>query len=196
MIAAILLAAAVSPCNGAQTQLALDECWDARAQAATTQMNQMWLQVRHAARAHRANLAAVAAEQNAWRAALHKTCALPEILYAGGSIMPMMQSECDAVMTNDRVAQLQAELAAWQGACSMPPRPVPAQASALARFYPKYVAALSSQPAARAALIAAEAAYTAYRARACGAYDRSCSAALDGRRVNELEATWLGEQFW
>lgn len=197
MIAALLLAASVNPCSAAQTQMALDECWGRQAATASTRLRATYAAAAAAARP--AGLApALESAETAWLAARDKTCDLETSLYEGGSIEPMMASECVADQTQERTADLAALTrrirahARW-GTLAPASRSIDAE---LNRVYGLYLRQVATLPAARRALIASEQTWLVYRDRECALERGDCLTRLEHERTNDLEDTWLGEVFW
>ncbi len=198
MIYGIVLAAATAaPCAAAGTQMDLDACWAARAQQADSHLRVTTARVAYELRAVGVGTKPLAGVQAAWVAARNATCAFEASLYAGGSIAPMIVSECADRMTRARDERLQAMLEALStnGHTATPPEPVSRAASAeLDRVYGLFCGRIT--PAQRAALTSAQRAWLAYREKACSIEGGACLSELDRGRVADLEDGWIGEQFW
>jgi uncharacterized protein YecT (DUF1311 family) len=197
VIAALLFAVAVHPCANEQTQMALDACWGRRASAASASLHTSYAAAQSVAR-ERGVGSALVAVQSAWATASEKTCALASVLYQGGSIQPMMEAECDATETDERVARLDAwtQRLRAAGAVTAPARASRAAAATLHRFYMRYAAQLQPRPTAQRALEASQRAWVRYRDLACAFEGGACASDLARERVGDLEGTWLGEVFW
>jgi uncharacterized protein YecT (DUF1311 family) len=197
MIYGILLAAATAaPCAAAQTQLALDACWAARATHADSELNATAARADAEIRKLGADSNSLAAVQTAWVAARDATCGFETSLYEGGSIAPMIASECADRMTRARNARLQAMLDALSAdRTPTPAKPAsPGAAGKLERFY-ELLSTRITLPQQRL-LASSERAWTVYREKACHLEGGNCPTELDRERVVELEDGWIGEQFW
>lgn len=97
--AALLVAIATGPCASAQTQGDLDVCWDKQATAADKELNATYAQVIAGLKKLGVDPKALTPVQLAWISTRDKTCAFEESLYDGGSIQPMIGSECVDRMT-------------------------------------------------------------------------------------------------
>jgi uncharacterized protein YecT (DUF1311 family) len=196
MIYAVVLAVATAgPCEAAQTQQALDVCWAARAAQAEAQLNTSYARVAAAIRKQAIDTIPLAGAQRAWIAARDATCAFETSLYEGGSIAPMIDSECVDRMTrarNQRLSAMLSELAARRHA---PLAPVSKSAAVENdRVYGLLYKRVT--PPQQKALAASEAAWSAYRAKACKLEGGSCLTQLAQERTLELKGGWIGEPFW
>jgi uncharacterized protein YecT (DUF1311 family) len=99
-------------------------------------------------------------------------------------------------MTRERTRRLAALLDVLQTSGAPPAaQPVsPAVDAALKRLYGLYDERLTKEQ--RADFRTAELAWIRYRDRACSVERRSCLTELETERITELEASWVGEQFW
>lgn len=126
------------------------------------------------------------------------TCALDGTIYAGGTIAPMMESECADTLTRERTARLNALASALRSTGHAPhavPESQAAHAQAL-RFDDLYLQHVESIPAARTAFLASQRSWSSYVRVACALEGGACLTELDRERVADLKATWLGETFW
>ncbi len=198
MIYGIVLAAATAaPCGAAGTQMDLDACWASRAQQADSHLRVTAARVAYELRAAGTGTKPLAGVQTAWVAARSATCAFEASLYSGGSIAPMIASQCADRMTRARDGRLQAMLDALYayGHTATPPKPASRDALAeLDRVYRLLCGRIT--PAQRAALTSAQRAWIAYREKACSTEGGACLSELDRARVTDLEDGWIGEQFW
>ncbi len=197
MIYGILLAAVTAaPCEAAQTQRALDACWAARATQADSELRDATALVDAEIRRLGAGAKPLARVQAAWGAARDATCAFEAALYEGGSIAPMIASECADRMTRARNLRLHAMLDALSaGRPAAPPEPVSRGAS---RELDRVDGLLRTRitPAQQQSLSSSERAWIAYRDEACELEGGNCPTELDRERVAELEDGWIGERFW
>jgi uncharacterized protein YecT (DUF1311 family) len=197
MIAAFLVALETSPCASAQTQADLDVCWAGQAKQADAALNASYKKLRDGLAAMGIDPKPLVPAELAWIAARDTTCAFEESLYEGGSIAPMIYSECVDRMTRARTARLDDVLSIVQGRGKAPAaEPVsPAVDKELNRVY-GLMMKQDLTTAQREALIKSEVAWIAYRDKACAFEGGSCAGKLEDERTKELEAGWMGEQFW
>jgi uncharacterized protein YecT (DUF1311 family) len=195
VFAIVLAAAAAGPCDAAQTQLQLTECWSARAKQAQTSLAAARARVTAGLRALGIDPDPLAAIARAWTAARDKTCAFEEALYTGGSIAPMIGAECVDGLTRARIARLNGLLAAARTNRALPPRKPPSAPvqSELDRFYRSYVARVT--PSQRTLLTSAQTAWIAYRDEACAFEGGDCATELERQRTADLKASWIGDPF-
>jgi len=135
--------------------------------------------------------------QTAWISARDTTCAFEEALYEGGTIAPMIGSECVDRMTRARTLRLDAFLATAK-AKRAEPAMAPVSSKVDAELNHVYGLLLKQKltAAQRKALDAAELAWITYRDEACKVEGGTCLDELERERVAEIEAGWIGEQFW
>ena len=197
MIAAIVLAAATAAsCGTAQTQSDLDICWLARATQADSQLHTAYAEVLAEMRRLGLSTKPLVAAQDAWGTARTATCDFEESLYEGGSIAPMINSECVDRMTRARTGRLRATLRRRGENRSAPPlRPVsPSVAAEHKRVYALLYKRVT--PAQQKDLTASEAAWARYTESACTLEGGSCFTDLTSQRTLEFESGWVGEPFW
>jgi uncharacterized protein YecT (DUF1311 family) len=196
--AAMLLALASNPCASAQTtQMDLDVCWRDRAAQADAQLNAAYKNAGVELRKMGIDPGVLVPVQVAWISARDKTCAFESSMEAGGSIAPMMYSECVDRMTRARTARIQNLVTSLQ-AEGVVPAMQPASHKVDAELNRVY-GLLRKQDlttAQRTALTSAEVAWIAYRDKACKVEGGECMDALENERTHEIEDGWLGEQFW
>jgi uncharacterized protein YecT (DUF1311 family) len=197
MIAALLLALASNPCDSAQTQSDLDVCWAGQAKQADAQLNAAYKKAFADLRKLGIDPNVLVPVQLAWISARDKTCAFEESLSEGGSIAPMMYSECVDRMTRARTQRITDLVETLQGegvVSDMQPASGAVDAE-LNRVYGllRKQGLTASQSS---GLVAAEVAWLSYRDKACKVEGGSCMDDLESERTAELEAGWLGEQFW
>lgn len=108
-------------CSSASTQTALNECTAAQYQAADKKLNDTYATVLK--RAPDAQKALLKAAQQKWVALRDADCALMSSGSAGGSIQPMINSQCMADKTVERTAWLESLLHCDEGdiSCPLPP---------------------------------------------------------------------------
>lgn len=192
MIYALLLAAiSTNPCSAAQTQSDLNVCWRAQAARAESELATTHANAVAQLRKRGVEPASLEAVERSWTAARDATCAFETALYQGGSIAPMMASECVDRMTRQRTRRLQAMLAMP----ALPAKPIaPVSQPAGAQLHRILTALDARIPAAsRKALNSAESAWSAYLTKACTLEGDDCLTTLTRERAAELEAGWIGE---
>ena len=196
LLHALLLAAAAGPCDAAGNQMELDQCWAAQAKTADTALNATYAKVTSGLRKLGVDPKPLVGIQLAWISARDKTCAFESGIYEGGSIAPMMSSECVARMTQARTQRLSDLLGVLQaeGAVAKEAPASPKVDADLNHFYGLLAKQLTA--AQRSALTSSEVAWIAYRDKACAFERGSCLTELEQERIDELKAGWLGEQFW
>lgn len=199
MIPALVFLAAASaagPCDSDQTQSDLDVCWAHQAEAADAALNANYKKVRAGLKSLGVNPDSLVPVQLAWISARDKTCDFEESLYEGGSIAPMIYSECVYRMTQARTQRLVALLDVLK-AEGVIEKAKPASAASdreLNRVYGLFLTRLT--PEQKKKLVAAQVAWLAYRDKACALEGYDCMTALETDRTAELEAGWVGEVFW
>ena len=195
--AAMLLALAAEPCASAQTQSDLDICWAAQAQAADDALNATYKKVVAGLRGLGVDPKALVPVQLAWISARDKTCDFEMSLYEGGSIAPMIYSECVDRMTRARTQRLDGLLDTLK-AEGVVTTAAPVSTSVDAELNRVYGLLMKQELTAKQKnkLVAAEVAWLTYRDKACKLEGGSCFDALESERTKELEAGWVGEQFW
>jgi uncharacterized protein YecT (DUF1311 family) len=195
--AAMLLALATNPCASSQTQADLDMCWGNRAKQADVQLNAVYKKAGTDLRKMGVDPSVLVPAQLAWISARDKTCDFEESMNAGGSIAPMMYSECVDRMTRARTARIQ-NLVTSLDAEGVVPKMQPASAKTDAELNRVYglLRKRDLTAAQRSALTSAELAWISYRDKACKVEGGDCMDALERERTSEMEDGWLGEQFW
>jgi uncharacterized protein YecT (DUF1311 family) len=194
MIHALLLAAAVNPCDNGTTY-DMRKCWSKQDVAAGGELQTTSGKVRSALRALGINAAPLAEAQRAWVSARDTTCALEYALYLPGTIAPQIALQCDVRMTRARTQRLRAFLASVETKSGKRPEQ-PASARALAeldcvdRFYHEHLAGQQ-----RTALDTAARSWSRYRQKTCLIEGGSCLTELAKERVTELKDAWIGEPF-
>ena len=192
MVFAVLLAAiSTSPCSAAQTQREMDACWSAQAAHAASELATTYARAVAQLRKRGIDPAPLEAVQRSWVVARDATCAFETSLYEGGSIAPMMQSECLDQLTRHQRQWLERLLASP----TVPSRPnVPVSQTAAAHLDRIYITLNARVAAARRKdLKAVESAWAAYREKACALQGGACLTELTEERVSELESGWIGE---
>jgi uncharacterized protein YecT (DUF1311 family) len=179
-------------CNSGTTY-DMRACWSREDTAAGNELKAAYAAVVASyARAGR-DSAPLAAAQKAWVRARDATCAFEYELYLPGTIAPQLGEECSFRMTRARTSHLTALLREHSGA-PQPSLSSAAADAALDRFYHAYLARLAG--AQRSSLAASQAAWSAYRDKACAVSGGSCARDLAKERVAELQQSWIGEPFW
>lgn len=197
MIAALLLALATNPCDSSQTQMDLDTCWADRSKQADVQLNAAYKKAFADLRKLGIDPTVLVPVQVAWISARDKTCAFEESLSAGGSIAPMMYSECVDRMTRARTLRIEGLVATLQaeGVISSAEPATSKVDGELNRVY-GLLRKQGLTAAQSASLTKAEVAWLSYRDKACKVEGGTCMDDLESERTLELEDGWLGEQFW
>lgn len=185
MIALVLVAAL--NCGATATQIDLNEC----AAAAQTR---------------NANLENAALQAAAWRTyndpLLHLTeqrwidfrtsaCDYVYQAYSGGSIAPMLYSQCLADAEQARVRDIGMFTGLPNPAAAIPD---PKMQTEEKRVYGRLELLLS--PHERDLLATSERAYLQYRDAACSHAKDGCATAITKTRTQQLKDSWLGERFW
>ena len=197
MIHALLIAALSQPCGGDLNQADLDECWMHQAEAAQASLDRASAKLKAQLERFGIDATPFVAAQNAWASAREKTCDFEQSLEEGGSIAPMMYSECQARMTQARTVRVKRFAAALESSGEAPELDAvsPRAQNELARVY-GLLLKQDLSAAAHSKLVSAERAWTAYRDDACAVEGGACLTELAKERTAELEAGWLGEPFW
>jgi uncharacterized protein YecT (DUF1311 family) len=197
MIAAFLVALETSPCASAQTQSDLDVCWASQAKQADAALNVSYKKLQDGLTAMGVDPKPLVPPQMAWIAARDTTCTFEESLYEGGSIAPMIYSECVDRMTRARTQRLDDVLAVVRSGGKAPAAAAatPSIDKELNRVYGLMMKQQLTSTQ-REALIKSEVAWIAYRDKACAFEGGACVDQLENERTQELEAGWIGEQFW
>ena len=171
-------------------------CWDRQDVAARAELASAYGKTSAALRQSRLGTARLVSAQGAWDDARDRTCAFEYQLYLPGTIAPQLGVECAVRMTRARTQRLSALLIRLRGSAATPAERAlsPAADSALSHLYRLYSARLTKDQ--RSALVAAQAAWSAYRGEACALEGGSCLTELTKERIAELEASWVGEAFW
>jgi uncharacterized protein YecT (DUF1311 family) len=196
MIAELLLALAAGPCDANLPQSDLTVCWVNRAKHADADLNAAYRRTLDGLNKLGVDPKPFVHAQVLWIAARDKTCAFESSLYAGGSIAPAIDSECVDRMTRARTQRIGAFLNARNAGAIAPSKPVSASVdNELNRVYGLFFKQ-ELTAAQKNALTAAEVAWLAYRDAACSVEGGACLDELERERTQELEAGWVGEQFW
>lgn len=95
-------------CQKANTQLELNQCADLSAKAADRKLNQVYQQVRAKYRGEQETLLLNAEE--AWVKFRDASCAFSRSRFAGGSIAPMVYSNCLTNLTKQQTQELKSYL--------------------------------------------------------------------------------------
>ncbi|HEY6485283.1 MAG TPA: lysozyme inhibitor LprI family protein [Candidatus Cybelea sp.] len=191
----LAVAAATAPCDRGTTY-DMRTCWDKQSASAGAELKSAYAKAAARMRGWGVSAAPLGAVQGAWTAARDKTCNFEYELYLPGTIAPQIAVECSVRMTLARTKRLDALLSALQTRDHVAERkPVSAAAAAQLRtLYQRYLAHLTGSQ--RTSLAAAQAAWAAYRDKACALEGGACLTELEKERIAELEASWVGEPFW
>jgi uncharacterized protein YecT (DUF1311 family) len=191
---------ASAPCDSnssaGMNQMQLSECWGTSAKHAAAELATALAQVTSGLSKLGIDPKPLGGISAAWSATRDKTCTFEYGLAAGGSIAPMLYSECLDRMTRACTARLRAllESARAKGAISAA-QPVSSKVDAeLNRVYGLLAKRVTS--AQRDALAASEVAWISYRDKACAFEGGTCLTDLEQERIAELEAGYMGERFW
>ncbi len=103
--AAPALAQATAECGSATTQLEMNDCAAARYEAADATLNAVWRDAIVAARSAGVE-DRLRTAQRAWISFRDAACTAESALYDGGSIRPLVHSDCLARLTETRTADL------------------------------------------------------------------------------------------
>jgi uncharacterized protein YecT (DUF1311 family) len=125
IVLALLLAAAparAQSCGGAATQADLDACAGAAVRKADAQLNAAYAQIVRRLAGHAAKKKLLTAAELAWIKLRDAECAFEASGVSGGSIYPMIVSNCIATMTEQRTNKLKTYLNCPEGdlACPVP----------------------------------------------------------------------------
>ena len=190
---ALLLAATVNPCAAAVTQVDMNACWANRAKQADGMLYAIYAKVTAGLHGLGVDIPSLADAQIAWIVMRDKTCAFETSLYAGGSIAPMISSECVARVTQARTVRLAAFLSAKQAGSVAKALPVDPKADAeLNRAYGRIRAQVDAQQ--QRLFVNAESAWIAYRDKACALEGSNCATELTRERTGEIENSDVGNR--
>jgi uncharacterized protein YecT (DUF1311 family) len=196
MLHAILLAAASNPCASANTQMDLDVCWEKQSELSSALLKDKYAQATAELKKVGIDPAILDGVEAKFVAMADATCAFEAMLSEGGSIQPMEESMCQLRTSDARIDRLTALISVLRTKGSVDPAaPVSAAADAeLNRVY-KLLRKQITEPQ-HQALRKSELLWIGYRDAACALEGGDCMTALEQGRTAELEAGWVGEQFW
>jgi uncharacterized protein YecT (DUF1311 family) len=183
---ALVLVAALN-CGATATQIDLDEC-AAAAQSRNTKMEAAALA---SAQDRTRNNPLLHSSEVRWLAFRASACNYVYEAYAGGTIAPMLYSQCLADAAQARVR----DIALFTGAAN--PRaavPSPQVEAEHERIYGLLELLIS--PHERELLAKSEYAFLRYRDAACSHAKDGCATALTQTRTQQLKDSWLAEKFW
>jgi uncharacterized protein YecT (DUF1311 family) len=183
VIAAILVAALT--CGATATQLDLDEC----AARTLSQTNARELAAFRAAMRRFHNDAVLHLGEMRWLDARAGACAFDVSMFAGGSMEPMIEAQCNAASAQARVR----EIALFTGKANTVSA-APAAVVELDRVYG--LLELLVTPAQRELLADSQRAWIDYRDVACSRATNDCATALTRTRTQQLKNSWMAEPFW
>lgn len=173
---ALLLAVALN-CGNTATQLDLDDC----AQAAQIRAD------RDEQAAYRTAPAAAQATETLWRTERTATCEYYYQSASGGSMAPMLYSQCLANSARGRIRDLHGVA---RGFSVAQPHHAIVEHD---RIYGLLEVQLTSHE--RALLAASESAWLRYRKALCS-NDVPCLGQVSATRTQELKDSWLADPFW
>ena len=180
------------PCSAAEakTQADANSCWYQQAEQADKVLNTTYNKVIAAMRSSHVDSAPLVGVQLAWIPARDKTCDYEQTLYDGGSIMPAIYEACVATMTEARTKRLESLLDLVDTGKLAPSGPADANVDhELNRVYGILLKRTDAKE--RGKLVASEAAWLAYRDKACAIEGPGCSTQLEQERIEVLKSSWL-----
>ncbi|HUN28901.1 MAG TPA: lysozyme inhibitor LprI family protein [Alphaproteobacteria bacterium] len=183
---ALLLVAALN-CGATATQVDLDEC----AAAAQTRDDHLESAAYQAAEWRSYNDPLLRQTELRWRDARTSACNFVYVMYTGGSIAPMLFSQCNADAARARVRDIGYFTGLANARAATPDPDVQAEHS---RIYG--LLELLVSPHERDLLAASEQAFLTYRRLACSHAKDGCATALTKTRTQQLKDSWLAERFW
>lgn len=121
-LAAVLLGAPAraQDCAGASTQLELDDCAAASFATVDAELNDTYREIIARLRDDPATKQLLVEAQHAWLVFRDGECAFATSATAGGSIYPMLATQCRTMLTETRVEQLRAYLDCPEGDLACP----------------------------------------------------------------------------
>ncbi len=185
MIALILVAAL--NCGATATQIDLDEC----AGAAQTHNDKLEATAFQTAEWRTYNDPLLHLSELRWDEARTSACNFAYEMYAGGSIAPMLFSQCNADAALARVRDIGLFTGLPNPAAAIPDQRVQAEHE---RVYGRLE--LLVTPHERGLLADSERAFVRYRKTACSHAKDGCATALTRTRTQQLKDSWLAEPFW
>ncbi len=185
MIAFVLVAAL--NCGASATQLDLDEC----AAAAQTRNAQLESAAFTAAGQRFRNNALLHISEVSWLAFRTSACNYVYEAYTGGSIAPMLYSQCMADAAQARVRDIAMFTGRANPAAAKPDPKIQAEHE---RIYGLLELLVSPQE--RHLLANSEYAFLRYREAACSHAQDGCATAVTKTRTQQLKDSWLAEKFW
>jgi uncharacterized protein YecT (DUF1311 family) len=191
LLALFVATVAASPCNNGTT-MDMQVCWSKRNSAASAELKTTYAAAVAYVKSSQRETARLKASQASWLAARDKTCSFQYQLYTGGSIAPQLFIECNESANRTRTAELSTFSKSASDSKEQPLSQVAAvRLSRMVRLYSERL-----NPPQRALLASSQRAWTGYRDAWCALAGGSCETRLTDDRVSQLEATWMGEQFW
>ncbi len=187
MLIALAFVAALN-CGASATQIDLDACAAHEDRLASAREHaayqRAWL--REGSRDRRALLAQ---SERSWRVYRHAMCGYVSMSAAGGSMQPMLYSECRALEESTRARVL--DLLATGGASQ---KPETADRREESTIYGKLELLQVSYM--RQLLERSEDAWRSYARVACRGASPPCNAVVTQGRIAALKASWLADPFW
>jgi len=185
-VIALLLAAALN-CGAAATQIELDECSANAAQQAQTREKIAYLV---AARRTNGNIHLLRSEV-LWLDARSSACDFDRSLVEGGSIEPMVTSQCYAAASVSRVRDISLFTGKANANAVTPSKQSEAEHE---RIYG--LLELLVTPQQRRLLANSEQFFLWYRDEACSHAKDGCATALTLTRTQQLKDSWMAGPFW
>jgi uncharacterized protein YecT (DUF1311 family) len=185
MIALVLVAAL--NCGATATQIDLDEC----AAAAQTRNANRETQAYQAAEWRTYNDPLLHQTEQRWVDYRTSACNYVYQAYSGGSIAPMLYSQCLADAAQARVHDIGMFTGLPNPAAAIPDAKAQAEEK---RIYGRLELLVS--PHERDLLATSERAFLQYRDVACSHAKDGCATAITQTRTQQLKDSWLAERFW
>lgn len=119
-LALLAVSAHADDCSKASTQTAMNACAAQSAKAADIQLNQLYGQIQARLKDSPTGRTHLVAAQRAWIAFRDAECSFAASAVEGGSIMPMIHSNCMENVTRKRIADFKQYLSCPEGDVSCP----------------------------------------------------------------------------
>jgi uncharacterized protein YecT (DUF1311 family) len=185
-VIAVVLVAALN-CGATATQIDLDAC----AAAAQSRNSKLEAAAFASAQEHTHDSALLNVSEARWLAFRTSACNYVYEAYAGGTIAPMLYSQCLADAAQARVR----DIALFTGVAN-PPAAVPSPQVQVEHERIYGLLELLISPHERELLANSEYAFLRYRDAACSHAKDGCATALTRTRTQQLKDSWLADKFW
>jgi len=185
-VIALVLVAALN-CGATATQIDLDEC----AAAAQTHNDTLEIAAFRAAERRTHNNPLLRASEARWTAFRTSACNYVYESYSGGSIAPMLYSQCNADAALARVRDIGQFTGRTNPNAAMPDPHVQAEHEHIYGLLELLVT-----PHERNLLADSENLFLRYRDAACSHAKDGCATAITLTRTQQLKDSWLAEPFW